>query len=71
MGSPLGPGGTLRHGLLAYWTARMMIRLMGKPTRGIKSCETEVNNRQGMARSVAQSSGAIESTGILSRVIVV
>jgi len=46
MGSPFGPGGTLRHGLLAYWAVIMMTRVVIKPRRGVKNREREAVSRQ-------------------------
>jgi hypothetical protein len=46
MGRPFGPGGTLRHGLLIYWTSRMTTRVANRPRRGVKSCEGEAWKRE-------------------------
>ena len=65
-GSPFGPGGTFRQGLLAYSTARMMAmmaKVRTKPTRGVRNCRTEVNWGQLMRCDVAQS---IEPVDMLS-----
>lgn len=54
MGSPFGPGGTLRHGLLRYLANKITTRVAIKTCRG-KICEREAwetrerNPRGGMA----------------------
>ncbi len=68
MGSPFGPSGTLRHGLLAYWAARTMTRVVIKP-RGVKSREREANSRQQMKCGVAQSRGVVDPEGISLKVM--
>ena len=46
IGRPFGPGGSLRHGLLAYRAERMMTRLKTRPMRGARSWERGVKKRQ-------------------------
>jgi hypothetical protein len=68
MGRPLGPGGTLRHGLLAYQAARMITTVVTKATRFVKICESEANGRQWISCWAVLR--VAEAAGVVSEVIV-